>query len=561
MLKIKLGFAIIKVVCHSDPSIPRLGGVGLPATLSLARRAGVGWKLSSPSAREGVGGVGADTSATPSHSLLVRGRHANPPLALRPSQPKRGIVEIYVLPTMKKQISFFIILASFLVLAGLGCKGLSKEQVAATRPVVLEYWTVFDDVDALQAQIAKYKAERPYLSINLKQLRADELYPRLLEALAEDHGPDIISVRNRWMRFYQPKLAAMPPSVSDTTVRVEKTTLGTQTIVNTINQILPTATQIDKEYVQAVKSDVVMDNKVYGLPLSLENMAIYYNKDLLDKAGVPEPPKNWEDFQVAVKKLTKFDKKTGKILQSGAALGTGNNIPGFEDLLYILFKQSNIGFVNKKGFATFNAGASNPLSGGDNPAVAVMNFYTDFANSSRDTYTWNEEVDNALDKFVNGSLAFFFGYSYHYSVIKARAPQLNVEVLPMLQLNPEQPVNAANYWVQTVLDKSKNKNEAWGLLNFLAHSKTTKDYLDQSGRPSALRAYIAGQLDNTELYPFVSQVLIADSWYKGKDYDTAVKALGDMAHEWLLPPPQPGREFQWQQEVLNRAAAKFNQAQ
>lgn len=458
---------------------------------------------------------------------------------------------------MKKRISFFIALASFLLLAGLGCKGLSKQEAAATQPLTLEYWTIFDDVDALQSQIDKYKADRPYLTVNLKQLRADEFYPRLLEALSEDQGPDIISVRNRWMRFYKPKLAPMPSAVPDTTVQVKKSNLGTQTIVNTVTQNLPTTVQVDREYAQAVKNDVVMDEKVYGLPLSLDNMALYYNKDLLDRAGVPEPPKNWEDFQAAVKKLTKFEKTSDKILQSGAALGTGNNIPGFEDLLYILFKQSNASFVSKNGFASF----SPPAGGGSNPAMSIMNFYTDFASADRDTYSWNEQMPNALDAFVNGSLAFFFGYSYHYSVIKARAPQLNVAILPMLQLNPEQPVNAANYWVQAVLDKSKHKNEAWGLLNFLTHSKATKEYLDQSGRPAALRAYISGQLDNTELYPFVSQILIADSWYKGKNYDAAVKALGDMAHEWLLPPSQPGRELEWKQEVLNRAAAKFNQTQ
>ncbi len=458
---------------------------------------------------------------------------------------------------MRKNIFFIFAFILALPLAGFGCQGLSKQQQAATKPVTLEIWTVFDDVDALQAQIDKYKVSRPYLTINLKQLSATELYPRLLEALAEDHGPDIISIRNRWVRFYQPKLAPMPPSVPDTTVLVTKTTLGSKTTVSTVTVTLPTATQIDREYVQAVKNDVIIDSKIYGLPLSLDNMALYYNKDLLDQAGVAEPPKNWDDFQAAVKKLTKFDKKTGKILQSGAAMGTGNNIPGFEDLLYILFQQSKIAFVNKTGFATFNATVPNQAS----PAMSVMNFYTDFANSARDTYTWNEEMDNALDKFVNGSLAFFFGYSYHYPVIKARAPQLNVAILPMLQLNPEQPINVANYWVQSVLDKSKNKNEAFALLNFLAHSPATKDYLDQSGRPSAMRTYIAGQLDNTELYPFVSQVLVSDSWYKGRDYDTAVKALGDMTHEWLLPAPQLGQELQWEQEVLNRAAAKFNQTQ
>jgi ABC-type glycerol-3-phosphate transport system substrate-binding protein len=458
---------------------------------------------------------------------------------------------------MNKRIAILFSLVAVLPLVGLGCKGPSKQEVAATRPVTLEYWTVFDDVDALQAQIDKYKADRPYLTINLKQLTAAELYPRLLEALASDHGPDIISIRNRWMHFYQPKLSAMPPSVNDAIVRTEKTALGTNTTINTAVLNLPSVNQLDKEYVQAVKNDVVIGDKIYGLPLSLENMALFYNKDLLDKAGVAEAPKNWEDFQVAVKKLTKFDKKSGRILQSGAALGTGNNIPGFEDIIYTLFTQSNINFVNKTGFATFQNGAGNDIT----PAVSVMNFYTDFANSTRDTYTWNEDMENALDKFVNGSLAFFFGYSYHYPVIKARAPQLNVAILPMLQLNPEQPVNVANYWVQTVLDKSKNKNEAWALLNFLAHSKATKDYLDQSGRPSALRTYISSQLDNNELFPFVSQVLISDTWYKGKDYDTTVKALGDMAHEWLLPPPKEGQDLEWHQEVLNRAAAKFNQTQ
>ena len=93
------------------------------------------------------------------------------------------------------------------------------------------------------------------------------------------------------MRFYLPKLAAMPPGVSDTTVRVEKTTLGTQTIVNTVPQTLPTALQVDKEYVQAVKNDVIVDGKIYGLPLSLENMALFYNKDLLDKARLPNRQK------------------------------------------------------------------------------------------------------------------------------------------------------------------------------------------------------------------------------------------------------------------------------
>lgn len=456
---------------------------------------------------------------------------------------------------MSKKILFFISLAVFLAVGGLGCKGLSKQQQAATQPITLEYWTVFDDVDALQTQIDKYKADRPYLTINLKQLRVDELYPRLLEALAEDRGPDIISVRNKWISFYKPKLATMPASVSDTTVRTEKTAVGSKTTVSGSTQNLPSITQIEKEYVQAVKKDVVMDGNIYGLPLSLENMAIYYNKDLLDRAGIAEAPKNWKEFQAAVEKLVKIDKASGKILQSGTALGTGNNISGFEDILYILFKQSGIDLINKDGAVNFNNTSGNI----NNDAIAVLNFYTDFANQTRSTYSWNEDMEMALDRFINGSVAFFFGYSYHAPVIQARSPQLNVAVLPMLQLNPEEPINVANYWIQSVTEKSKHKNEAWGLVNYLTHSGATKEYIEKSGRPSALRAYVAKQLDDPNLQPFVSQALVSDSWYHGNDYETTVRAMADMVHQWLLPAPQVGREQEWKKEIINRAAAKISQ--
>ena len=458
---------------------------------------------------------------------------------------------------MLKRYSYLFLTLSLFLFAGFGCKGLSQEQQAATKPVTLEYWTVFDDVDAIRVLVEKYRLDHPYLTVNVRQLRVDEIYPRLIESLADDKGPDIISVRNRWLGKLSTKLAVMPATVQDTQIHTVKSTLGEKTTVTVQNKATPTVDQIDKEYVQAVKNDVIRDKKIYGLPLSFDTMALYYNKDLLDRAGVAEPPKTWEEFQVAVKKLTKYDKTTGKISQSGAALGTGNNVPGSDDLLYILFRQSALNFVNKNGQAVFNAPSRN--NSGESPVATVLNFYTDFANSTRDTYTWNEGMNNALDNFVNGSLGFFFGYNYHFSQIKARSPQLNFGILPMLQLNPEKQVNVANYWVQTVVGKSKQQNEAWNLLLYLTHSAATKEYLDRTVRPTALRTYIGAQSEKTELVPFISQILIADNWYKGRDYEAAAQALNSMLHEWLLPSPDPERVGEYQQAVLDRAASKINQ--
>jgi multiple sugar transport system substrate-binding protein len=451
-------------------------------------------------------------------------------------------------------------LLGVLVFTGFGCK--SSTGVAntpAARRVNLEYWTVFDDVDALQTQIAAFRAERAYINVNIRQFRAEDIYDRLVEALAEDRGPDIISVNNRSMGQYVSKLSPMPASAKDTTVVVQKGNFSDTTVVKMTDRFGLTPAQLEKEYVGAVANDAVMNGKIYGLPLSLDTMAIYYNKDLLDQAGVAEAPKTWEDFQAAVRKVTKYNRSTGAITQSGAALGTGANIPWSDDILYVLFRQSSLRFTDSSGRAVFNVRPSGGSQSDETPAMNIMNFYTDFANPTRDTYTWNDSMENALDAFVKGKVAFFFGYSFHTPLIKARAPQLNYDVMPLLQLNPDFPVNVANYSLQSVTAKSKNQNEAWNLVLYLTHSSATKNYLDKSGRPTALRTYIAAQRENPILAPFASQLLVATNWYRGRNYEAAAQAVRELMREWLIAPANPDRLFEARQGSLNRAAEKINQ--
>jgi len=466
---------------------------------------------------------------------------------------------------MSKKYFFLsaVILAIFLAgafcLAGFGCKGLSTAEQQATKPVVLEYWVVHDDVDAMRALIDKYRAERPYLTVNLRQLRADELYSRLIEALAEDKGPDIISVHARDLGNFRSKLAPMPKTVADATVQVVKKVTGNETVITPQTITLPTVNQIDREFVQTVKKDAVFDDQIYGLPLSLDLLAVYFNKDLLDRSDVAEPPATWTDFQAAAKKISRLDKETGKVIQSGAAIGTGANVEGFEDIIYSLFKQSGIDFVTRDGRATFNLRAEG--ASGEPASAGALDFYTDFANPTRDTFGWNAEMGDSLDNFVAGKTAFFFGYSFQNDTLKSRAPQLNYGILPMFQLNPEKPANAANYWLQTVVGKSKNQNEAWGLINYLTSAKISGEYLAATKRPTARRALIAQQKEDPELNPFVSQALIADNWYRGNNYTAAVKAMNDMVGEWLNTPIglDESRLRNTRQDILNRAASKINQ--
>ena len=46
-----------------------------------------------------------------------------------------------------------------------------------------------------------------------------------------------------------------------------------------------------------------IDGKIYGLPIAASARAMYYNKDMLAKAGFPNGPATWDDVVAAAKKI------------------------------------------------------------------------------------------------------------------------------------------------------------------------------------------------------------------------------------------------------------------
>lgn len=122
-----------------------------------------------------------------------------------------------------------------------------------------------------------------------------------------------------------------------------------------------------------------------------------------------------------------------------------------------------------------------------------------------------------------------FGYAYHLPQIKAQAPKLNFSVakLPQIEGNPSS-INFANYWVETVSNKSKNTDAAWDFVQFITKAEQAKLFLNQVKRPTALRSLINEQINDIDVGTFAEQVLTAKSWYKGADAEAAEKIIGEM---------------------------------
>lgn len=59
----------------------------------------------------------------------------------------------------------------------------------------------------------------------------------------------------------------------------------------------------DGFYMPGIWSSVHIGEGIYGLPMGAGPMALFYNKEVFDKAGVTEPPATWDEFYEAAKKI------------------------------------------------------------------------------------------------------------------------------------------------------------------------------------------------------------------------------------------------------------------
>ncbi len=451
---------------------------------------------------------------------------------------------------------------AFLVVGGLGCRGASKEEAAAAKPITLEYWSTTHDSRLMDEFIEKYRATHQQIRIRYRRFRPEEFEQQLLEALAEDRGPDIISLHNTWVGKYQTKLLPAPPAVQVAQVYTKKGAVRTEQITQLVTSALPSVQQMDRLYVPTVVNDVVRADdsgkpQVWGLPLALDTMVLFYNQDLLDQANVPQAPASWAELQNAVVAVTRYD-SAGNIVQAGGAFGTGKNTDRAADIVAALMLQNGATMVDSRGRAVFNL-VQEGQAPDTAPAIEALRFYTDFGSPTKQVYTWNAQMEPGLEAFSRGKAAFFFGYAYHIPLLKARAPKLNYRILQMPQLDANKPKNIANYWMEAVSKKSKAPNEAWDFVNFLARPEQADAYAERTRKPTALRASIDKQLQNPDLAPFAAQALTAQSWYRGRDPDAADSALVEMIdfiHDNRAL-EETGDLFG---TAVNRAASKINQS-
>lgn len=323
--------------------------------------------------------------------------------------------------SLARRILTLVVGISALVLLILGGR-FGWRMVSGPQEVTLTYWGLWENDAIVGSLIADFEAKNPKIKVQYIKQSPKQYRERLQSAINRGEGPDIFRFHNTWVPMLQAQLAPVP-----------KTVMTTDDFSNT--------------FYSAAVSDLVAGSKIYGLPLMVDGLGLYYNEDLLANVGAT-PPSTWAELLSLVPRLTVKNGQT--IVTAAIALGTANNVEHMSDILAVMFMQNGANLIE--------------LSGKE--AEETLIFYRKFADTSDPLYTWNETMDNSIYAFATGRVAMILAPSWRAFDIKQINSQLRFKIASIPQL-PGNTVTWGSYWVEGVSAKSKYQEQAWTFVKYL----------------------------------------------------------------------------------------------
>jgi multiple sugar transport system substrate-binding protein len=268
-----------------------------------------------------------------------------------------------------------------IALTAAGCGGSSTGGGSASSITELDYYTDASGSAAWQKVLSDCTTQTG-VKINRQSVPTDQLTQKILQGATSHTLPDLAFTDNPTLQ-----------EIAATGALTPLTDYGIST---------------DGYYSSIVKAGTYQ-GKVYGLAPGVNGLALIYNKDLLQAAGVT-PPSTWDELKTAAAKLTKGSTYGLAFSAANSEEGTWQFLPFF-----------------------WSNGAD--LSKLDSPqAVAALTYVAGLVSSrsaSKSVVNWNQ--NDVTDQFTSGNAAMMINGSWtlptlnqssslHYGVVSLPTP-------------------------------------------------------------------------------------------------------------------------------------------
>lgn len=327
-------------------------------------------------------------------------------------------------------VSFAAVLVFSGVLPGLRPFGPGK-----TSAVIV--WGTLPE-EALTESVSNFNRDNRDIDLSYVQKKAAGFESEFINALAARRGPDLVIFGPEFILKHRDKFSLIAPELMS-----ERSFLNAFTDLGEL---------------------LIFKDGLLGLPLGIDPLVLYWNRDLFRNDGIPAAPKTWDEFLSASQKLTKVD-GAGNILASGAALGLDDNVAHFKEILSVLIMQAGGPIVRRETLEPVLDASSDSSQ----PAQSALRFYTEFSNPAKASYSWNRAGPLSSEAFAASKAAMYFGFGSEFPALSEANPHLNFDIAPVPQIRGEK--TSLTYGRLISIGMAKNASNAvsaWRVMQFLA---------------------------------------------------------------------------------------------
>lgn len=279
---------------------------------------------------------------------------------------------------------------------------------------------------------------------------------------------------------------------------------------------------------------------VLALPITVDPLVMYWNRQIFTEAKITEPPKYWDEFYNLANLISKKDGALN-ILKSAVAFGEFENISHAKEIVLNLAMQAGTPVTVWNGDSVQSVFADS-FGKPTIPAAAAINFYTEFGNPSKPSYSWNRSLPNSTNYFLGGDLALYFGFGSEIGNLQLKNPNLNfdVAVVPVSREGGDN-VSFANFNALAIAKSSKNANAAFSVITILSGVDADAAFSKALKLPPARRDLLSKKPVDA---------------FESVFYDSAIRSKA-----WLDPSPtETDAIFQTMIESITSGRARTNEA-
>jgi multiple sugar transport system substrate-binding protein len=360
---------------------------------------------------------------------------------------------------MRKRAALVAVVAVFGVVAA-ACTSDSSSSSSGSpgggssgEPIELTMWHGYGKVIDNQGQtnyeaksltdlVDEYNAMNTGIHVNLDYIGSnDHALEKLTVALNAGEQPDITYQYGTSM----PQIATAP-GVLDLTDKVQDPNFNWD------------------DFSEGARQAATVSDQVFGIPALIDNLAIVYNKDLFEQAGVDEPTADWtwDDFRAAAKALTDPSKQ-----QFGFAFP----IDASEDTVWhydAMLWEAGGDILNADNTqAAFNSDAG----------VTALTTLQDMAVTDKSVFLDQQNTGKIDSLFNAGKIAMDVTGPWALSGY----PDINygVQIMPMFDGGSHATIAGPDMWV--IFDNDGHGDAAWQFMQWFTAAEQVKQDSMESG--------------------------------------------------------------------------------